>query len=316
MTAAGVADQVLQLGDGRTLGFKVYGDPAGAPLLFLHGTPGSRLKFAIGHAAGKALGLAIVAPDRWGYGLSDAPARADAAGVRGRHGGADGSSGPRALRRRRHLGRWALCGWSCRVPGAAGGGAGSRQSHGPGGRSGDAGGRCRTSIASASAPCRARRGRLRWCSRCSAPAWSARRVWPRVWRRYVRVRATRRCSRAPTSPTGCSVVSVKASGAAWMARCWTCSCSHATGVSTSGPSARRRVCGSAPPTLRCRWARLGCWRARSPHAPSRSCAATGISGWPRATARCWRGLPQRCGPVPKPERLAREPTGTDALSPR
>ena len=73
MTAAGVADQVLQLGDGRTLGFKVYGDPAGAPLLFLHGTPGSRLKFAIGHAAGKALGLAIVAPDRWGYGLSDAP---------------------------------------------------------------------------------------------------------------------------------------------------------------------------------------------------------------------------------------------------
>ena len=32
---------------------------------------------------------------------------------------------------------------------------------------------------------------------------------------------------------------------------------------------------------------------------SRSCAATGISGWPRATARCWRGWPQRCGPVPK-----------------
>ena len=73
MTAAAVADQVLRLGDGRALGFKVYGDPAGAPLLFLHGTPGSRLKFAIGHDAGKELGLAIVAPDRWGYGLSDAP---------------------------------------------------------------------------------------------------------------------------------------------------------------------------------------------------------------------------------------------------
>jgi pimeloyl-ACP methyl ester carboxylesterase len=73
MTAAAVADQVLELGDGRALGFKVYGDPAGAPLLFLHGTPGSRLKFAIGHDAGKELGLAIVAPDRWGYGLSHAP---------------------------------------------------------------------------------------------------------------------------------------------------------------------------------------------------------------------------------------------------
>jgi pimeloyl-ACP methyl ester carboxylesterase len=73
MTAAAVADQVLRLGDGRALGFKVYGDPTGAPLLFLHGTPGSRLKFAIGHGAGMELGLAIVAPDRWGYGLSDAP---------------------------------------------------------------------------------------------------------------------------------------------------------------------------------------------------------------------------------------------------
>jgi pimeloyl-ACP methyl ester carboxylesterase len=73
MTAAAVADQVLTLGDGRALGFKVWGDPAGTPLLFLHGTPGSRLKFAIGHDAGRELGLAIVAPDRWGYGLSDAP---------------------------------------------------------------------------------------------------------------------------------------------------------------------------------------------------------------------------------------------------
>jgi pimeloyl-ACP methyl ester carboxylesterase len=71
--AAAVADQVLRLGDGRALGFKVYGDPAGAPLLFLHGTPGSRLQIAIGHEAGRELGLAMVAPDRWGYGLSDAP---------------------------------------------------------------------------------------------------------------------------------------------------------------------------------------------------------------------------------------------------
>jgi pimeloyl-ACP methyl ester carboxylesterase len=45
MTAA---DQVkghgLQLPDGHWLGFHIYGDPGGTPILFLHGTPGSRLK--------------------------------------------------------------------------------------------------------------------------------------------------------------------------------------------------------------------------------------------------------------------------------
>jgi pimeloyl-ACP methyl ester carboxylesterase len=68
------ADQVLRLADGRVLGFRVYGDPDGAPLLFLHGTPGSRLMFAVADHAARALGLALVAPDRWGYGLSDAAA--------------------------------------------------------------------------------------------------------------------------------------------------------------------------------------------------------------------------------------------------
>lgn len=70
---ADVADRLLRLADGRALGFRVWGDPAGTPLLFLHGTPGSRLKFSIGHESGRALGLALVAPDRWGYGLSDVP---------------------------------------------------------------------------------------------------------------------------------------------------------------------------------------------------------------------------------------------------
>jgi len=72
MTAE-VVDQLLRLADGRALGYRIYGDPLGMPLLFLHGTPGSRLKFAIGHECGKELGLALVAPDRWGYGLSDVP---------------------------------------------------------------------------------------------------------------------------------------------------------------------------------------------------------------------------------------------------
>jgi len=74
--ASNGADHMLRLARGRALGFRVYGDPAGTPLLFLHGTPGSRLKFSIGHEAGRALKLAIIAPDRWGYGLSDVPPEA------------------------------------------------------------------------------------------------------------------------------------------------------------------------------------------------------------------------------------------------
>jgi pimeloyl-ACP methyl ester carboxylesterase len=70
-----VEDRGLRLGDGRRLGFRIYGDPKGLPVLFLHGTPGSRIKFAIAHASGTDLGLAIVAPDRWGYGLAEAPER-------------------------------------------------------------------------------------------------------------------------------------------------------------------------------------------------------------------------------------------------
>jgi pimeloyl-ACP methyl ester carboxylesterase len=71
MMSAGGEDRILRLAEGRRLGFRVWGDAGGRPLLFLHGTPGSRLKFAIAHEAGRAFRLAIVAPDRWGYGLSD-----------------------------------------------------------------------------------------------------------------------------------------------------------------------------------------------------------------------------------------------------
>ena len=37
MTADLVQDHRLRLADGRTLGYRVYGDPAGEPVLFLHG---------------------------------------------------------------------------------------------------------------------------------------------------------------------------------------------------------------------------------------------------------------------------------------
>ena len=67
------AARLLRLGDGRALGFAVYGDPEGTPLLLLHGTPGAHSQLAIGDALGRERGLAIVAPDRWGYASSDLP---------------------------------------------------------------------------------------------------------------------------------------------------------------------------------------------------------------------------------------------------
>ena len=73
MSADLVSAQVLHLADGRPLGFCIYGDPKGIPVLFLHGTPGSRLQIAFAHDVCKGLGVALVAPDRWGYGLSEAP---------------------------------------------------------------------------------------------------------------------------------------------------------------------------------------------------------------------------------------------------
>jgi pimeloyl-ACP methyl ester carboxylesterase len=63
-------DQVLRLSDGRTLGWREYGAPSGSVVFMLHGTPGSRLKFTATKAHAHALGLRIIAPDRWGYGLT------------------------------------------------------------------------------------------------------------------------------------------------------------------------------------------------------------------------------------------------------
>lgn len=60
----------MTLPDGRTLSFAEYGDPDGAPVLALHGTPGSRLFGALLHDAGQETGVRVVAPDRPGYGGS------------------------------------------------------------------------------------------------------------------------------------------------------------------------------------------------------------------------------------------------------
>jgi pimeloyl-ACP methyl ester carboxylesterase len=60
-----------ELADGRRISWAEYGSPSGAPLVLLHGTPGSRLQFQSLHAAATAHGVRVVTPERPGYGLSD-----------------------------------------------------------------------------------------------------------------------------------------------------------------------------------------------------------------------------------------------------
>jgi pimeloyl-ACP methyl ester carboxylesterase len=63
--------RVFRLADGRRLAYAEFGDPHGLPVLALHGTPGSRLMFALTDQGARERGLRIVAPERPGYGLSD-----------------------------------------------------------------------------------------------------------------------------------------------------------------------------------------------------------------------------------------------------
>lgn len=64
-------DGTIRLKDGRLLGYAEYGDPAGRPVFFFHGFPGSRLEARLGEAAARRLGVRVIAPDRPGFGLSD-----------------------------------------------------------------------------------------------------------------------------------------------------------------------------------------------------------------------------------------------------
>jgi len=61
---------VIELLDGRYLGFAEYGDPHGVPVFCFHGTPGSRLQIAPSASRPVPPGLRLIAPDRPGYGFS------------------------------------------------------------------------------------------------------------------------------------------------------------------------------------------------------------------------------------------------------
>ena len=63
--------RLLTLPDGRRLACAEFGDPNGVPVLALHGTPGSRLMFALADKAARTRGIRLIAPERPGYGLSD-----------------------------------------------------------------------------------------------------------------------------------------------------------------------------------------------------------------------------------------------------
>jgi pimeloyl-ACP methyl ester carboxylesterase len=71
----GDTDRTIQLRDGRRLGYAEEGDSAGAPVLFFHGWPGSRVEGRIGHEAARATGVRLIAIDRPGMGLSDFQSR-------------------------------------------------------------------------------------------------------------------------------------------------------------------------------------------------------------------------------------------------
>jgi len=71
---SGVQTELLD--DDRTLAYAEYGDPDGAPLVFCHGLPGSRVQGSLLREAARDHGVRVLAPDRPGIG------RSAAAGVR------------------------------------------------------------------------------------------------------------------------------------------------------------------------------------------------------------------------------------------
>ena len=65
---------VLALADGRRLGYAEFGDPSGAPCLYFHFSPGSRLEPAAVFSGVRQpwlRGVRLVSADRPGFGLSD-----------------------------------------------------------------------------------------------------------------------------------------------------------------------------------------------------------------------------------------------------
>ena len=63
-------DPSITLPDGRPLSVWVGGDPGGVPVIYLHGTPSSRLQAVSGHDAAVRQGARLIATNRPGYGAA------------------------------------------------------------------------------------------------------------------------------------------------------------------------------------------------------------------------------------------------------
>jgi pimeloyl-ACP methyl ester carboxylesterase len=71
VSADGTDVRTVAVGGGRTVAYAEYGDPGGRPVLFLHGTPGSRRLGELFDEVARREGVRVLAPDRPGYGDSD-----------------------------------------------------------------------------------------------------------------------------------------------------------------------------------------------------------------------------------------------------
>lgn len=56
---------------GRSITYRIFGDPAGRTVIYLHGFPSSRLEAGLHHELAATAGIRLVAFDRPGYGRSD-----------------------------------------------------------------------------------------------------------------------------------------------------------------------------------------------------------------------------------------------------
>jgi pimeloyl-ACP methyl ester carboxylesterase len=63
--------KTLSLESGRRLAYAEYGAPDGSPLIYFHGTPGSRRECSFDATVLQALNIRVIVPERPGYGLSD-----------------------------------------------------------------------------------------------------------------------------------------------------------------------------------------------------------------------------------------------------
>jgi pimeloyl-ACP methyl ester carboxylesterase len=61
----------IRLADQRALAYEEFGDPGGRPVVYFHGTPGSRQEVSLLAEDAKRVGVRLIAVDRPGYGRSD-----------------------------------------------------------------------------------------------------------------------------------------------------------------------------------------------------------------------------------------------------